>query len=108
MRLIVLITIGLFFTAVTFSQEVKKDTVIDYIKAESIGGKLDFEKMIVGYGAEDAKEKAYLYSIALWGGSVKQLGVADIKKITKLWEEIHKKKAKNEIKNAIIYGYNME
>ena len=108
MRLIVLIVLGLLFTGVTFSQEVKNDTIIDYIKKESIGGELDFSKMIVGYGAENAEEKAYLYSIALWSGSVKELGVTDIKKITKLWEEIHKKKAKKAIKNAIIYGYNME
>ncbi len=108
MRITVLIVIGLLITGIAFSQEVKNDTIIDYIKAETIGGELDFSKMIVGYGAKNADEKAYLYSIALWSGSVKQLGVTDIKKITELWEEIHKKKAKKNIRNAIIYGYNME
>lgn len=85
-----------------------KSNPIEYIKTETIGGELDFSKMLIGYGEKNPEEKVYLYSIALWSGAVKELGITDINKIIDLWEEIHKQKAKKKIKNALIYGFSME
>ncbi len=89
-------------------EEKIKSNPIEYIKTETIGGELDFSEMLIGYGEKNPEEKVYLYSIALWSGAVRELGVTDINEIIDLWEEIHKQKAKKKIKNAILYGYNME
>ena len=77
---------------------------LEYIKKESIGGKLDYSKMFKGYGAENAQYKAYLYSIALWSYSVEELGITRKKEKIKLWEEIHERKMTTDEKNVIKYG----
>jgi len=81
---------------------------IDYIKKETIGGKLDFNKLYVGYGEENAEYKAYLYSIATWGYAVKDLGIENRKEIIKLWEEIHERKMTKDEKKAITLGLEEE
>ena len=108
---------------VTFSQsEVKKDFTSnskieekektenpkEYIRKETIGGKLDFSKLYVGYGAKNAQHKAYLYSIATWTYAVKNLGIKSKKDIIKLWEEIYKRKMKKDEKKAIELGLKSE
>jgi predicted transcriptional regulator YdeE len=106
-----------------FSQsEIKKDSTLnskieekekienpkEYIKKETIGGKLDFSKLYVGYGAKNAQHKAYLYSIATWTYAVKDLGIRKEKDIIKLWEEIYKRKMKKDEKKAIELGLKSE
>ncbi|TXD48091.1 hypothetical protein [Polaribacter sp. IC073] len=108
---------------VTFSQsEVKKDSTSnskieekektenpkEYIRKETIGGKLDFSKLYVGYGAKNAQHKAYLYSVATWTYAVKNLGIKSKKDIIKLWEEIYKRKMKKDEKKAIELGLKSE
>ncbi|PKH49511.1 hypothetical protein CXF68_01875 [Tenacibaculum sp. Bg11-29] len=85
----------------------EKDSISDpigYIKKESIGGKLDYGKILIGYGAHNAQYKAYLYSIWIWTSHVKELGITRRKKIIKLWEEIHERKMTTDEKNVIKYG----
>ena len=92
----------------TFKENRIKSNPIEYIKKESIDGELDFSKMLIGYGENNSDEKIYLYSIAIWSRAVKELGITDVNKIISIWEDIHKKKARKKIKNAIIYGYQTE
>jgi hypothetical protein len=80
----------------------------EYIKKETIGGKLDYSKLYVGYGEKNAEYKAYLYSIATWTYAVKDLGIKKKEEILKLWEEIHKRKMKNDEKLAVDLGLKEE
>jgi len=93
------------------SKITKNDSIknpIEYIKKETIGGKLDYSKMLVGYGAKDAKYKTYLYSIAMWTHAVKDMGISRKKDIIKLWEEIYKRKMTTDEKKAVIMGLKEE
>jgi len=76
----------------------------EYIKKETIRGKLDFSKLYVGYGEENAKYKVYLYSIATWTYAVKDLGIKKKDEIIKLWEEIYKRKMTKDEKKAVDLG----
>jgi hypothetical protein len=82
-----------------------------YIRKESIGGKLDFYKLLenekegfliqeggVAYNKKD-------FAIYLWGKKVKQLGIRSSKKAAKLWEEIQKRELTDPEKKALIAGY---
>ena len=81
---------------------------IEYIKNETIGGRLDFEKFMIGYGSMDAEYKTHLYSMKMWGYAVKELGVKNYEKAIELWEEIHNTKlTANEI-IAIKNGFEEE
>ena len=81
---------------------------IDYIKKETIGGKLDFKKLYIGYGEENAEYKVYLYSVSTWAYAVKDLGIENRRDIIKLWEEIHKRKMTKDEKKAIDLGLKEE
>jgi len=76
----------------------------EYIKKQTIGGKLDFSKLYVGYGEQNAKYKIYLYSIATWTYAVKDLGIKKKDEIIKLWEEIYKRKMTKDEKKAVDLG----
>lgn len=82
----------------------KYENNLEYIRAESIGGEIDFEKMLVGYGSKDAKYKTHLYAISMWTQVVNDLGINKKKEIVKLWEEIYKKKMTTDEKNAVSQG----
>jgi hypothetical protein len=82
-----------------------------YIRKESIGGKLDFNKVL-----ENEKESFLIqeggvaynkkdFAIYLWGKKVKQLGIRSSKKAAKLWEEIQKRELTDPEKKALIAGY---
>jgi len=81
---------------------------VEYIKRESLDGKLNFRKMLVGYGSKDADYKMDLYAIAIWTSAVKDLGITDQKEIIKLWEEIHERKMTGDEKNAVQMGLKNE
>jgi len=80
----------------------------DYIIRETIGGKLDFSKLYVGYGEENAEYKVYLYSIATWTYAVKDLGIEKKGEIIKLWEKIYKRKMTKDEKMAVDLGLKEE
>jgi len=83
---------------------------IEYVKKETIGGKLDFNKVLeketqalflfdgVAYNKKD-------FAIYLWGKKVKILGVSSSKKATKLWEEINNRKLTDPEKKALVSGF---
>lgn len=96
----------------TSNSELKENEKIEnpreYIKKETIGGKLDFKKLYVGYGEENAEYKVYLYSIATWTYAVKDLGIEKKDEIIKLWEEIYKRKMTEDEKKAVDLGLKEE
>lgn len=83
---------------------------IEYIKKETIGGKLDFNKVL-----EKETQAMFLYdgvaynkkdfAIYLWGKKVKMLGVSSSKKATKLWEEINNRTLTDPEKKALVSGF---
>lgn len=93
----------------TTPEEEIKDP-IEYVKKESIGGKLDFNKIL-----ENETQSLFLYdgvtynkkdfAIYLWGKKVKILGISSSKKAIKLWEEINKRKLTSPEKKALVSGF---
>jgi hypothetical protein len=93
----------------TTAEEEIKDP-IEYVKKESIGGKLDFNKIL-----ENETQSLFLYdgvtynkkdfAIYLWGKKVKIIGVSSSKKAIKLWEEINNRKLTSPEKKALISGF---
>jgi len=82
---------------------------IEYIKKETIGGELDFNKVLednhsllvydgIAYNKKD-------FAIFLWGKKVKMLGINSTKKATRLWEEINNRTLTEPEKKALIKGY---
>jgi len=96
-------------TQVISGGEKIKDPV-DYIKKETIGGKLDFNKKL-----ENKEESLFLYegitytkkefAIYLWGKKVKMIGIKSSKKATKLWEEINERTLTKQEKKALVKGF---
>ncbi|MFI5218728.1 MAG: hypothetical protein ACHQNT_04500 [Bacteroidia bacterium] len=83
---------------------------IEYIKKETIGGKLDFNKVLekkeqslflIGNVAYNKKDAA----IYMWGKKVKMLGISSSKKATKLWEEINSRELTDPEKKALVAGF---
>lgn len=82
----------------------------DYIKKETIGGKLDFNKVLekettpfflddgIAYSKKD-------FAIYLWGKKVKTLGISSAKKASKLWEEIYNRELTSPEKRALEKGF---
>jgi len=83
---------------------------IEYIKKETIGGKLDFNKIL-----EKEEQGLFLYdgiaynkknfAIYLWGKKVKMIGIKSSKKATKLWEEINERTLTKSEKKALVNGF---
>lgn len=81
-----------------------------FIKKETIGGKLDFNKAL-----ENEKQSMFLYdgivyskkdfAICLWGKKVKILGISSSKKAIKLWEEINNRELTASEKKALEKGF---
>lgn len=84
---------------------------VEYIKKETIGGNLDFNKVL-----ENEQQSLFMYegiaynkkdfAIFLWGKKVKTLGIESSKKATKLWEEIYEKSLTDPEKKALTNGFN--
>jgi hypothetical protein len=83
---------------------------VEYIKKETIGGKLDFNKVL-----EKETQALFLYdgvaynkkdfAIYLWGKKVKLLGIKSSKKATKLWEEINNRSLTDPERKALVSGF---
>lgn len=81
-----------------------------YIKKETIGGQLDFNKAL-----ENEQQSFFLYdgvayskkefAIYLWGKKVKMLGIDSSKKAVKLWEEINQRNLTSSEKKALMAGF---
>ena len=95
---------------ISTSQEISKEQLDEYLKIETIGGKLDFE-----LNMKADERPFYLYDrvmynrkdfgIFLWGAAVKKLGINSHKKAIELWEEIKERKLSKPEKKALIKGY---
>lgn len=81
-----------------------------FIRAESIGGKLDFAKVLE---KEERKTFAYEgvtyskkdFAIFLWGQAVKQLGIQSTERAVQLWEEIQGRKLTGPEEQALTKGF---
>ena len=113
MRLLALILIGFFVTTFGICQKTKIDSTIDFIKSETINGKLDFYNVLVKEGKgktfsvyDGVAYNPRKFAILLWGQAVKRLGIKSVKKATILWESIYKRKMTEPEKNALKKGFN--
>lgn len=119
MRIMVFSIVGLGIIAtVMFAQNPNKEedkiaATIEYIKRETIGGKLDFTSVL--------KEPDHLpidhngirfnkndYYVFLWGQAVGELGLASTEKAVRLWERIHGKKLTGPQRTALKIGFEKE
>lgn len=90
-----------------------KKTVLEYFRTESIGGKLDFELKMKNdeapfYRIENTLYNRKDFGILLWAQAIKRTNQFSIKKASKLWEEIKKRKLTKPEKKAFKKGFNME
>lgn len=87
----------------------KTGDTLEYIKKETIGGKLDFTSVLkepghtidhngVSFNKND-------YHVFLWGRAVGDLGLESSHQATKLWEEIHRKKLTGPQRIALRIGF---
>jgi hypothetical protein len=117
MKLTLISIVGLLISAFTYGQTGestnKTNDQIEYIKKETIGGKLDFNLTL-----EKESKGLYLYdgvaynkkdfAIFLWGQAVKRLGITSSKKAAKLWREINTRELTGAEKKALTKGFNTE
>jgi hypothetical protein len=83
---------------------------IEYIKKETIGGKLDFNKVLEAEKQSFFLSNGVLYNkkdfaIYLWGKKVKMLGISSTEKAAKLWKEINGRTLTAPEKKALISGF---
>ena len=115
MRIILIALFGMISMPSSFCQENKQDSIVNYIKTETIDGKLDFIKVL----EKEGKTKTLLlydgvaynskdYSILLWGQAVKRLGIKKVKDATLLWEDIYKRDMTKPELNALTKGFNIK
>ena len=105
----ILFTFLIFIGISTSAQQSDKE---NYIKKESIGGKLDFTKkvdekykdspmIVFGDTAYNKKD----FAILLWATNVRNLGIESFDQTAKLWEEIYKKNLTDPEKKALKAGF---
>lgn len=96
----------------TFAQKANKEDIKKTIKTESIGGRMDFSKMVeekyssapfLRFGDTLYNKKDF--AILLWGAKVKNLGIESMDEALKLWEEIHNKKLTTTESKALKVGF---
>ena len=116
MKIVISSFVGLvIITTVIFTQSIdkKKEAIadtIEYIKKETIGGKLDFASVLketdgllidhngVRFNIND-------YYVFLWGQAVSDLGLETSEKAVRLWEKIHGKKLTSPQRTALRIGF---
>lgn len=102
----------LFIMLISFVGNAQQNEMINFIKAESIGGKIDFTKV----ADEQAKGTYFIlydniaynkkdFAILLWGAKVKSLGIEKYIDAIKLWEEIQSRKLTEPEKKALKKGF---
>lgn len=100
----------LIFMGISISaQQTDKE---NYIKKESIGGKLDFTKKIdekykesplVLFGDTAYNKKDF--AILLWAANVRNLGIESFNEAVKIWEEFYKRSLTDPEKKALKTGF---
>jgi len=87
----------------------------EYIKNETIGGKLDFKKAIESEGSGDSLfefegivHNPNEYSIILWGQTVKRIGIKSVNEAILLWESIYQREMTKPEKKVLKIGFNYE
>lgn len=107
----------LIFTSVNCNAQLhaQQDETIKYIKSESVGGKLDFTKVVEDKysGAPFIRYGNTLYnkkdlSILLWGAKVKSLGIESFDETIKLWESINNRVLTEPERKALKTGFEAE
>jgi len=109
----------LIFSTLTFCQTEKsiynqnKETVLEYFRMETNGGKLDFQAKMKDDKAPFYKIGNILYNrkdygILLWALAIKKTEKFSEKEAIKLWEEIKKRKLTKPEKKAFNKGFKME
>ncbi len=107
----------ILFTAsvlsLAFSQEPQQSTE-QYRRTESIGGKLDFNKILDEEGKTDTlilfdgiAYSSKEYALVLWGQAVKKLGIPTFKEAVDLWKSIHQTELSKSSLKALKKGYKM-
>jgi len=91
------------------SSKENKDTVA-YIKKETIGGKLDYNKVLANEKApfflyEGVAYNKKDFAIFLWGKKLKTMGISSSKNAAELWEEINNKYLTEPERKALIAGF---
>lgn len=90
----------------------QENEISEYIKQETIGGKLDFTKIVEeqAQGAPFIRHENTLYnkkdfSILMWAAKVKSLGIENLETAYSLWQEINKKDLSEAEKRALKKGF---
>lgn len=111
--LIFTLTANFSFGQNELTETEKLELVTDYIKKETVGGKLDFalkmandEKSFYAYDKIIYNRKDF--AILLWGQYAKQNGITSSKKARELWEEIMNRKLTKPEKKALNRGFKLE
>lgn len=109
---VVIIATAVFAQSVDKNKERISDT-IEYIKRETIGGKLDFTAVLREADIPTIEHKGVRfnrndYYVFLWGQAVGDLGLESSEKAGRLWEEIHGKKLTPPQKTALRIGFEKE
>uniref|UniRef100_UPI00404AA9ED hypothetical protein n=1 Tax=Flavobacterium sp. TaxID=239 RepID=UPI00404AA9ED len=104
--------IFIFFTLFCVTINAQDIEITEYIKRESIGGKLDFTKIVEAQaeGAPFIRHENTLYSkkdfsILMWGAKVKSLGIENLETANSLWQEINKRDLTEAEKSALRKGF---
>ena len=105
-------------TTVIFAQRPDKEKdktaeTIEYIKAETIGGTLDFTSVLNKPDDSPIDHKGVRfnkndYYVFLWGQAVSDLGVESSNQAAQLWEEIHDKTLTGPQRTALKIGFEKE
>jgi hypothetical protein len=97
-------------TLVSVKQTQKIANVPNYIKKESLGGSLDFKKILEKdehafflYGTFAYSKKDF--AIFLWGKNVKDLGLTSSKGAVNLWQEIYAHQLTSPEERALVRGF---
>jgi hypothetical protein len=102
----------IFLIFIGISASAQKADQENYIKKESIGGKLDFTKKVDEKYKDNPMivfgDKAYNkkdFAILLWAANVRNLGVESFEQAAKIWEEIHKRSLTEPEKKVLKTGF---
>jgi hypothetical protein len=104
--------IFLILVLTNLSCNAQKQQTLDFIKSESVGGQLDFPKIVeknfskapfIRYG--DILYNKKDFAILMWGAKVKSLGIDSLNEVEKLWEEIHNRTLTEPEKKALKIGF---
>lgn len=104
----ILFTLLIFTGIFSFAQQAD---VENYIKKESIGGKLDFTKNVereyatpfIRFGDTIYNKKDF--TILLWAAKVRALGIESLDKTIILWENINRRSLTDPEKKALKTGF---